>query len=111
MGFGDWIKDVFSKQEEQETYDMAPCTRCSYEYPIDVMQSEGSLMFCNECLEKKKVEDVELERKRKMMSRTAVLHFKCGDCSFKFKRAEDFRLSICPNCGGGNFFAEGRSYK
>ncbi len=111
MGFSDWVKGVFGRQEEEADYDMAPCSRCSYEYPVDVMQSEGSLMFCNECMEKKKEEDVDLERQRKMMSRTAILHFKCADCRFSFKRKEDFKLRICPNCGGTNFFAEGRSYK
>ena len=111
MGFSDWVKGVFSKEETESTYEMVACSRCSYEYPEDVMQGEGGAFFCGECMTKKKSEDEDLERQRRMMSRTAIFHFKCADCKFAFKRREDFSIKICPNCSGPNFFAEGRSYK
>lgn len=110
MGFSDWIKGVFNRDEEPE-YDMIACSRCSMEFPEDIMQSEGGVWFCNDCMQKKKQEQEELERKQRMMSRTAILHYRCADCKFAFNRREDFNVKLCPNCGGPNFFAEGRSYK
>ena len=110
MGFSDWVKGIFSKEEEP-SYDVIACARCGIEYPEDVMHPEGSVVFCNDCVEKQKTEQEELERKRRQMSRVAVYHYKCGDCRFSFKRKDDFNLKMCPNCGGQNFFAEGRSYK
>ncbi|MFC1723111.1 hypothetical protein ACFL0V_03150 [Nanoarchaeota archaeon] len=110
MGFTDWIKEKFAG--EQETiYDTNPCARCGIEYPEDVMHTEGSVLFCGNCMGKKKTEQDDLENKRRLMSRVSILHFHCADCKFKFKRKEEARIKICPNCGGPNFFAEGRSYK
>ncbi|HII72081.1 TPA: hypothetical protein HA265_04975 [Candidatus Woesearchaeota archaeon] len=111
MGFKDWITGLFTKEEEEVSYQTAACGRCGIEYPEDVMNVEGSMMFCNQCMDKKRLEEEDLERKRRLMSRTAILHFKCADCRFSFKRREEFKIRMCPNCGGVNFFAEGRSYK
>jgi len=111
MGFTDWVKGVFGREEDDSSYDVEACGRCGIEYPTDVMTPSGAVFFCNECLIKKKKEDEDLERQRAQAAKTAVIHYKCGTCKFAFKRKEEFDIKICPNCGGTNFFAEGKSFR
>jgi Zn finger protein HypA/HybF involved in hydrogenase expression len=108
MGLIDWFKDRFGAEEAiQEP--MRSCDRCAFEYPETSLVIDNGKVFCHDCHGKHKKSLAEAELKRKQAALANVkLKYYCYNCKFHFSRRQGFPLSLCPNCGSGNFVEEKR---
>jgi predicted RNA-binding Zn-ribbon protein involved in translation (DUF1610 family) len=110
MGIGSWLKGKVGTKEKtfQQTEELVPCSRCSFEYPRSHLVKEEDGRFCRDCVPLHKKDKEDADFKKQQQESMSKIKFYCYNCKFHFSRKKDFTIKSCPNCGSDNFVPESK---